>query len=351
MKLKQSLIIALSLSITGLIGWEMYWRSKDKVPTIQDNNALWAVQRNKVNKLTDQDFVFIGSSRIHFDLQLDVWEKQTGKKPIQLAMGGASPLPVFRDIVRNTNFSGTVVVGITPPLFFSTTFPKAPPISGPQEKVDYYKNRTYAQRFNHWLSMPLQRNFVLVHSYEDMLAGNFDLKSLLETVKVGDRTGQPEMPPFYEFGESSEARNVRMMDRMIKDSAFAQSVINIWMFCLKGNANLPPPDKEATSAFFLEDAEIFKKRGGKIILLRAPSSNDFREVEAQITPRKMFWDEFVKKSGLPSYHFEDYDQLQNLHLPEWSHLSATDADFFTKEFIAILKRDNLLTAYKNSNIR
>ncbi len=346
MKLKNSFLIALILSILSLTGWEMYWRSKGKVPTVQDDNAIWATTRAKVNNLTNEDFVFTGSSRVHFDLQLDQWEAYTGKRPIQLAMGGASPLPIFRDVVRNTNFTGTIVVGVTPPLFFSTTFPQAPPISGPQEKVDYYKDRTYAQRFNHWLSMPLQHNFVFVHSYEDMIAGNFDLRSLLETITIGNRTGNPKIPPFYEFGEFSEERNVRMLERMTKDPDFAKTVIDIWMFCLKGNAGMPPPDKESTMAFFMEDAEIFKKRGGKIILLRAPSSNEFRAIEAKITPRTNFWDELVISSELPAYHFEDYKQLQGLNLPEWSHLSAEAADFYTLEILKILENDGILTNQK-----
>ncbi|MGB5822317.1 MAG: hypothetical protein WBG90_22735 [Saonia sp.] len=344
MHLKKSLVIALVLGMIGLSSWERYWRSQEKVPTIQDDNALWALNRAKVDKLNEDDFIFVGSSRIHFDLQLDIWEKYTGKRPVQLALGGASPLPSFRDIARNTDFSGTILVGITPPLFFSTTFPQAPPISGIQEKVDYFHHRTYAQRLNQWLSMPLQRNLVMMHSYEDMISGNFDLRSLLQQIKIGNRTGGPQMPPFYEFGKNSEERNVRMLDRMVEEPDFAQTVIDIWMFCLNGDIPMPPPDKESTSTFFLEDVKLIKKRGGKVILVRCPSTNGFRDLESRITPREAFWDELVEKSGLPAYHFEDYEQLQGFNLPEWSHLSAEDADFFTKELMEIMKNDGILIA-------
>lgn len=342
MNLKQSLVIALLFGAIGLASWEFYWRSQGKIPTIQDDNGLWASTRAKVDKLTDEDFLFVGSSRIHFDVQLGIWEELTGKKPVQLAMGGSSPLPMLRDIARNSSFSGTIIVGITPPLFFSTTFPKAPPISGPQERIDYFKKRTYAQKFNQWLSMPLQRNLVMIHSYEEMVSGNFDLRSILETVQIGNRTKKPQMPPFPEFGSIDEDRNVRMLDRMIKEPEFAQTIINAWMFLIKGSASMPPPDKKSTTAFFLEDIEILKKRGARIILLRAPSAGEFHEIEQKVAPRKTFWDELVSKSGLPSYHFEDYEQFKALHLPELSHLSAEDADFFTRELIKIMKTDGLL---------
>lgn len=152
------------------------------------------------------------------------------------------------------------------------------------------------------------------------------------------------MPPFYEFGKNSEERNVRMLDRMVEEPDFAQTVIDIWMFCLNGDIPMPPPDKESTSTFFLEDVKLIKKRGGKVILVRCPSTNGFRDLESRITPREAFWDELVEKSGLPAYHFEDYEQLQGFNLPEWSHLSAEDADFFTKELMEIMKNDGILIA-------
>ncbi|WP_411031896.1 hypothetical protein [Spongiimicrobium sp. 3-5] len=348
MDLKQSFIIALTLGVIGLTSWEIYWRSQGKVPTFQDDKALWASNRARVEKLTSEDYVFAGSSRIHFDVQLDVWEEYTGKRPVQLSMGGASPLPTIRDIARNTNFAGTLVVGITPPLFFSTTFPQAPPILGIQERVDYYHDRTYAQRINHWLSMPLQRNLATIHSYEDLVSGNFDLKSLLQNIKIGNRTGHPQMPPFPDFGFSSEERNVRMLDRMVTDPAFAQSIIDVWMFCLKGGPNMPPPDREGTTAFFLEDVALITQRGGKVILLRCPSAGQFRELESNITPREAFWDQLVVQSGLPAYHFEDFGQLQGLRTPELSHLAAPDADIFTRELIAIMIKDEQIPNHQTN---
>ena len=346
MNLKTVLVIATVLSIVALTSWEYFLRSNEKKPSVQDNNDLWSVERAKVDHLDEDDFVFVGSSRILFDVQLDVWEAMTGRKPVQLAVVGSSPLPTFRDLVRNTDFKGTIMVGVTPPLFFSTTFPQAPPISGPQEKVDYFQDRTYAQRLNHWLSLPLQRNFAMVHSYEDLVSGNFDLQSMLESIKMGNRTGRPQMPPFPEFGEIDENRNVRMMEEMVADGPFAQSIIDVWMFCVSGE--MPPPDKASTTAFFLEDVELFKKRGGKVVLLRCPSNGDFREIERKVTPRNEFWDELVAKSALPAYHFEDYPQFQNLDLPEWSHLSAKDADHFTRELVQIMMADGLITNQTNN---
>jgi len=48
MKLKQSLIVAIVLVIIGALSWELYWRSQGLHPTLNDEKALWAITRDKV---------------------------------------------------------------------------------------------------------------------------------------------------------------------------------------------------------------------------------------------------------------------------------------------------------------
>ena len=44
--------------------------------------------------------VLIGSSRVLFDVQLPVWEKLAGERPIQLAIEGTSSVPVLEDLAE-----------------------------------------------------------------------------------------------------------------------------------------------------------------------------------------------------------------------------------------------------------
>jgi hypothetical protein len=340
MNLKTSFTIAVACSIIGLAAWELYWRSQDFVPSINDDKALWAVQRARVNKSNNDKVVLFGSSRVLFDIQLDEWEAVTGKRPIQLATAGASPIPQFKDLVDNTDFTGTVIVGVTPGLFFSTTFPQADPWKRAQSRVDYYNDRTLAQRIDHKLSLPMQQTFVFPSAGEEELDDDIDLKSLLRQIKIGNRNND-NFPPFYEFGKISKDRNMAMIDRTVQDTAFANTVIRVWIAILTGE--LPPPDKESTTAAFVESAKKFKEKGGNLILLRCPSSGGFKDGETQFLPRATFWDELVEKSGAIGYHYEDYEQFQNFICPEWSHLSAADARFFTTELATIMMNDKVLS--------
>jgi hypothetical protein len=339
MHLKQSLTIALILGFIFLVTWEFYWREQGLKPNLDDNKNLWANQRAKLDEDYSNTVVFLGSSRTLYDIQLDLWEELTSTKPLMLAIQGASPLPAFKDIIENTDFSGTLIVGITPPLFFSTTYPEAPPIKRTQFLVEYYHKRTYVQRINHKLSVPLQTNLAFIRDGDESWDSDVDLKTLLRHIHTGDRGPEPE-PPFNNFEEIALNRHMKMPEYVTQDTAYANTVKKVWTSILTSD-DIPPPDKESTTAAFIELAEAFKAKGGQIILLRCPSSGLFKEVESKGMPRGTFWDELVQKSGLKAYHYEDYPQFQNLFLPEWSHLATEDARFFTKEFIKILKSDNV----------
>jgi len=346
MNLKQSLFIAITLSVISLVSWEIYWRSQGKIPDLDDNKDLWAVQRAKVENATQNDALLMGSSRVLFDIQLDEWEAETGVRPIQLASAGASPLPIFHDVVNNTDFKGTILVGVTPGLFFSTTYPEASPWKRAQTRADYYKNRTYAQRLNHWLSLPLQKSLVFVSTSEEGWTDDIDLKSLINNINSGNRTGKPQYPPFNAFAYIEEDRNNPMSEKTATDTAFANSIKEAWKFIILGNKN--PPEREATTNFFLADAKKFMERGGNLILLRCPSSGWIKGGEDKFLSREEFWDPLVKATNAKAYYFEDYDQFKNLECPEWSHLSAPDARFFTTELVRIMKADGALSNSKTN---
>ncbi|GAB5401048.1 MAG: hypothetical protein Aureis2KO_26330 [Aureisphaera sp.] len=343
MNLRKSFILALALGLLSVVAWEMYWRSQGRIPNIDDNKDLWAIQRAKLKNPTEDQVVFIGSSRILFDIQNDLWRKHTGTDPVMLAVQGSSPLPILRDIVDNTDYTGTIIVGVTSGLFFSTTFPKAPPWERAQSKVDYFRDRTYAQRLNHQLSIPLQHNLAFIMAADESWDSDVDLKTLLIHQRKGERAG-PVPAPFYQFEDVSLDRNVQMLERATNDTAYANTIKLAWQDMLSGDR--PPPDKASTMAFFLDYAQKFQQKGGQIILVRCPSSGWFKEIEAIGSARTEFWDSLVLRSRLKSYHYDDYPQFRDLNLPEWSHLSKEDADFFTVEFISILKKDGVLTHSK-----
>src|SRR5512146_710381 len=91
-------------------GWEWYWRDFGATPGIRNSDGLWAIQRRRIDNGEGDATVIVGASRIYFDLQLDVWETLEGRRPIQLAFEGTSPLRFMEDLAADAKFTGRLLV-------------------------------------------------------------------------------------------------------------------------------------------------------------------------------------------------------------------------------------------------
>jgi hypothetical protein len=75
-----------------------------------------------------------------------------------------------------------------------------------------------------------------------------------------------------------------------------------------------------------------------VIFVRPPSGERYLEFENRVFPRAETWDVLLAESGVPGIHFEDHPELQGYRLPEWSHLSAAEAERFTAALQPIVER-------------
>src|SRR5688572_667485 len=94
-------LLTLALVVAFIICWETYWRSKGFIATYNDDKVLWAHTRKAVYEPINKATVFIGSSRIKFDLDIPEWEKITGEKAVQLALVGTSPRQLLQDLAND----------------------------------------------------------------------------------------------------------------------------------------------------------------------------------------------------------------------------------------------------------
>lgn len=342
--LSRSAVAAIVLALVFLTVWELHWRSEGYPASPDDNRHLWAEQRAKVNALDSGDFILIGSSRVFFDIQLDEWEQVTGKRPIQLAIAGGTPTPVFQDIVDNSDFNGTIIFGVTPPLFFMGAQPGIDFWDHPASWVEHYHTRTYADRWNHLVGKPAQYTLACLENDEDVFYNDLDLRTLINRIPLKGRV--PEMPPFPWFQYVDKDRNITMLEKVTQDTAYAGMIKRTWQFFITGG---PPPDsamvfgaKAAVMDMTMTYLERFRERGGNVVFIRCPSNDWFREIENMAVPRALFWDDLIRSTGAPGYHFEDYDFMSKYECPEWSHLDSPDARQFTLDVASQMLKDGAL---------
>ncbi len=324
--------LAVVIAAAGLGAWEAYWRGPQQYePAYRNSDGQWAEARRRVDQREPNATVFIGSSRTQFDIDLDVWQEETGVHGIQLALEGSNALPVLTHLANDEDFAGLLVVGITPPLVF------LPGVGLRAEALEHYEDETPSQWLGNKLSYPLERTFAF-YTYDTKL-----FTVLARQTWWPDRPGLP-----WQQAEVRRIENMRrdrqsdLWDRVETDTEYNAIVTGTWKDILE-HLPPPPPPEVAQAAFeaLLEqvaaDVAKIRARGGEVVFIRPPSSDWFREFERQATPREMVWESIVGSANAVGVHFEDYPELSDVRTPEWSHLSAEDKGRWTRALVGILK--------------
>ncbi len=319
--------LVLVLVIAATVAWEWRMRSLGlRAGDLDDSKWHWAVERRKLENGDHDGVVMVGSSRILFDTDLDVWEEMTGRRPLQLALVGTNPRPVLLRLAEESDYSGLVVVGVTPDLFFMERFSYLPQY---EEILDFWRQESPSERAGHRIGLFLSRHLAFLDEA-------YRLAPLIERTDIPDRAGvrRPYLE-VWKLAETSADRQHRMWPRLESDLRLQEHARLVW-----GPFDGTGPKAESV-ARAIEESRIavakIRARGGEVVFVRAPSAGLYYENELHFAPRARTWDRLLAETGAFGIHFEDYPAMQNLEVPEWSHLSAESATRFTRAYVGVLR--------------
>lgn len=330
--LSKAALLMLCIVAVSLISWEYMWRHKGYNRGYNDDEGLWRKNRLKVYEPQKNATVFIGSSRINFDLDIPTWEKTTGEKVVQLALHGSNPRPALVDLGNDENFKGKLIIDVTEGLFFGTW-----PEQGLNKRIKYYKEATPAQKASDRINFWLESQFTFLD--KDL----FSLNAMLTGLRIPDRKavrGDVIFPPKFSYVDFG--RQEIMTDTFAKDTAMQRWQTDIWsMFGALSNDQQVGGD---TLQKIFEEVKTsvakIKARGGKVIFVRTPSSGSYWDHEPIQFPREKYYDRLLSSTGCSGIHFKDYPDMANFICPEWSHLKKEDAVLYTKALISALQKEN-----------
>jgi hypothetical protein len=329
----QPIFIGMLLIVVVLMaGWEMVWRAYGVTPGYRNSNGEWAAQRRRIDQGEGGKTVLIGSSRTLFDVQLPVWERITGERPIQLAIEGTSPLPMLEDLAADADFTGRLMVGIAPQQFFGAFAYRA-------DVLPYYRKQSPSQRSGNWLSMHF------LEPYFAFYDPDFALATLVRRQPWPARSGVHQRVDVRKLSVQEADRNSHLWSKLENDAEYREMARSRWaqMFG-EPLPGMETPEKkqrviDEQIARAAAAVATLRKRGVPVLFLRAPSGGPYLEYEQRMLPRTATWDVLLQRTGAAGIHFQDYPELQGYDLPEWSHLSAADANRFTAALVPIIQRD------------
>ncbi len=326
------LLAALAIAAALFGAWEWHWRSLGAGPSYRDDEALWAIQRRRIDHGEGNATVLAGASRTFFDVQLPVWEQVAGRRPIQLALDGTSPIAIVEDLADDPHFTGRLLVGIAPDIFFTG-------FEFEEGRPQYTRKESPSQRVGKWLSMhTIEPTFAF---YDD----DFALFTVLRRQPWPDRPGRPQRLHVRKLQVIDADRNSYMWDRIEADAAYRDLVRRTWA----QNFDPKPTDaKQLAEAARTRDEQIermaravgkLRARGVFVVFVREMSAGAYLDYENRAFPRAQTWDVLLAKTGAPGIFYADYPQLSNFDLPEWSHMSKSSAQAYTAELVRLLERN------------
>jgi hypothetical protein len=322
--------LALALVVASVSAWEWQMRRLGlRAGDLDDSKSHWAVERRKVASGEHDGVVIIGSSRILFDTNLDVWEEVSGLRPIQLALPGTNPRPHLKDLAENSDFAGLLVVGVTPDIFF-TDWPGIPLFAG---LTGFWHEESPSSRFGHLVWIGLQRHLAF-------LDDAYRLGNLIDrAAPFRDRPGvRGPIRDVWKIAESFDDRQTTMWPRLETDEYLRDHARWVWG-PFSGEPRIEEADAKRIIAETKKHVDMIRARGGEVVFIRAPSAGLYLESERQGQPRARTWDPLLAATGAYGIHFEDHASMQGLDSPEWSHLSGESQPRFTRAYVEMLMQD------------
>jgi hypothetical protein len=325
------LIGTVLLLVLLVAGWEEYWRAYGVRPSIANTYGLWAIQRRRIDAGEGNATVLVGASRLYFDIQLPVWERLDGTRPIQLSFEGTSPLKAVEDLAADPRFTGRVLIAVEPDLFFSGYEYR----SG---AIRYARKESPSQRIGQWLSMRLIEPYF---AFDDP---DYALQTVLARQPWPARPGLHSFIRVRKLAETEADRNTHLWSKVDADPQYRGLARRIWLQNFVPSDDDPSPaealkvEKEQIEQMAKAVAQL-RARGVKVLFVRMPSIGPYLEYENRNFPRARAWHALLAATGAPGIHFEDYPRMHGYNLPEWSHMTRADAERFTAVLYGIIQRD------------
>ena len=288
---------------------------------LDNSEVAWVKERSRSE---NAEVAIVGDSRILFDTDLDRFEALTGTRPVQLAIHGTSALTLLEEVAGNEHFRGVLIVGLADTMFFQ-------PFDGYGEYVRRRGDFTSPSgRVGIEIDHVLQRRLAFLDS-------NYRLSVVAHRLDPDFRTGvEGPKHDIWKVAEVGENRATWLWPRVEYDPAHRARTRWAWKG-FKEKFPFTPQLIAKGQVRAVKAVAAIRARGGEVLFVRPPSAPELRVNEEAQMPKAKGWDALLRNTRAVGVHNDDLPaEVQNLTLPEWSHLNRACATVFTDTYVRAL---------------
>ena len=219
------------------------------------------------------------------------------------ALEGTVPVAVMESLADDDDFTGKLIVGVAPGLFFSGYEYR-------RSALDRYPEESPTQWFSHKVSV-LSEPYLAFYNYD------FAFPTILRRQPVPARDGVVMDLDVRKLSNMERDRNTRLWDKPVYNEEYRQKQLD-----------------RAIAA-----TKKLQAKGVDVIFVQMPYGGHYAVAEIDIAPRELTWDVLLEQGGAQGLHFQDHEEMQGYYLPEWSHMTGEEADRFTEAFYGLVQRE------------
>lgn len=299
-------------TLVVLVGLELFWRSRGHVPSVAASVGLWSYQRDRVQGAGLDTIVLVGSSRIQTGFVPEVFhEEHPEHQTVQLALPGTGAFATLRDLSREQSFRGVVLCSMDA----RTLRPSK--LEGQEGFVrSYHLLWGPGEKVNVTLSTLLQENLVILRP---PLRG----EQLVVALMHG------HLPRNDYVRMSRHRRWVLDYDQMAVDDLTDARVRRF----IDAVEQSPPATEQEWRGIVDRMAGFvgrIQDRGGRVVLLKFPLRGRILALHDEHFPDDKYWDVLASSIEADVIDVADMPGVEQLQLPDESHLDSASAERFTR---------------------
>jgi hypothetical protein len=304
---------------------------------VVDSEERWLSERARASRLGSKALILVGRSRFQLGIDLDALRQGSGLEPVQLAIDGASAIPLLDGLAGDPTITGTILVEYYAGDIGSNR------MSGDDRagiwEAEYEKK--YRDASAKHLSATLEKT--LSEDVYDNLRSYADGATPLMSLQR--RILSRAIVPQYVFTRPDRSKLADFSRTAMPDRYY--SVVAGYVRQAE-KTDLAPPYTERRLEEKIDGAQAFgnenyvqginrirqmksliESRGGKVIFVKMPMSGMVLELDNKLFPRVQFQDLFSKAMAPDFYSSSDEPTLKAFTCPEGSHLDLRDRTPFT----------------------
>jgi hypothetical protein len=310
----------IALGLIAVAAFELMLRVEGAPPTVIDDPAMWAIERDSA-RTADNSVILVGASRIQMGFSSDVFHERFPDRPlVVLPIDGRTPWPVLRDISRDPEVVGTIIVSSLSCLLPNEGFDLSPEYAA------------YADILASPSAVAERRIVTQVQWHLRIANPRNSWVGLVQHGEIG-RPGVVMGP--------DRIRHADFLSRTDKGAGLRRVPTGRTPWFER-----PQAEREALLArsrrLIRSWVEPLTARGCTVAFVRFPPDAAGRAHREIVEPRAATWDQVLPYVGADVVVYaEDFPQLLDVRVPDGSHIDVRDKNKFTAQLLDILHRHGL----------